>query len=137
MIAFASQYPILRSGCALCNRASCAQWFALIGVTCTSLGIANAAGFDDMGAFNPARTNASSSLVVNDSRPKWLSVASTNAAVGVKAAATIDDADSSLRNEKNATALLRFSSVRISGRAPSFHAPRSARPIAKKPEHPA
>lgn len=97
MFAFATQQPI--SGDGLCDRASWLKWAALSGITCASFGGVIAAGFDDIGAFNTMRSNAPSSVIVNQSRPKNLAVASASATIGIKAVA-LDDAESSLCNEK-------------------------------------
>lgn len=103
MLTFATaQRSILRSGDALCRRGSCVQWewAALLGLTLASFGLAGAAGFDEISAFTTVRTNSSTSNVASESRLKNLALANGNAATSIRAAAAIDDADSSLCNEK-------------------------------------
>ena len=100
MLAFATQPPILCSGEGSCNSTFGAQWAALVAITCASLNLANAAGFDEIGAFNIMRPNALGSIIVNESRPKNFVVGSTNTAIGINVASAIDAAESSVCTEK-------------------------------------
>jgi hypothetical protein len=100
MLAFVTQHPALRSGDARGNRALCVHRAAWVGFTCASLGIADAAGFDENAAFTTMRTHSTASVIVNESCLKDLSVASINGAMGIKAAVWFDDTDSSPCNER-------------------------------------
>lgn len=103
MLAFATaQRSMLRNGDALCGRGSCVrwEWAALVGLTLASFGRAGAAGFDEISAFTTVRSNSSTSNVGSESRLKNLSLASSNAATSIRGAAAVDDADTSLCNDK-------------------------------------
>ncbi len=100
MLAFATQLPIQRRAARRCRRASCVQWAALAGMTWASLNLANAAGFDEIGAFNIMRPNALGNIIFNESRPKNFAAANANTTVGINVAVPIDATDSARCNEK-------------------------------------
>ena len=101
MVTFTSEQQQAGSSPAPRDRISCGQWAVLTCIIGVSLNLAHAAGFDDTGALSNLRASSSTSVVVNESRPKNLAVSGTsNATVGVRAATLPDDRDLSICNEK-------------------------------------
>ena len=101
MATFTDRQPIANSGNASSCRAPGMRGILWAGIACAGVNVTSAAGFDDISAVNLTYANASTSVVVNESRPKNVAVASpSNAATGTRALTPIDESDSPLCNEK-------------------------------------